>query len=87
MVMLTACNPEIVASFARNPVIKREIVCHMKTEIRRIQTGRQEIQTGNWFSASTGERRVISLGIAEVRGGTQGGERDSKIEADNGRTL
>lgn len=57
----------------------------MKTGRRKNQTERQEILTGNEFPAITVEWRVIFPVIAEVRCRTQGGEMDSKMEADNWR--
>jgi len=78
-------RPKMVVFSARKPVIRRKIAAHMKTGRRKNQTERQEILTGNEFPAITVEWRVIFPVIAEVRCRTQGGEMDSKMEADNWR--
>ncbi len=50
-------KPEIVLYFARKPVIRREITSFTKAGRRRIQTGKQEIRTGNQFPVINLEKK------------------------------
>jgi hypothetical protein len=50
-------KPEIVLYFARKPVIRREITSFTKAGRRRIQTGKQEIRTGNQFAVINLEKK------------------------------